>query len=652
MDTSSFDEGAVEFITNSSKLPKKILRYFGNLPYPFLGLKIVGYWQEYDTIQCIIKGYVKGKNGLTLDGNGNGIPEGSPIDDYIFKFYTSNYGFTPSLKDSFPFFYSEPGSAYGRLHLPNLWDINNDGYKEIVFGWRGPYQIGAVDYKGKLLPNFPINVGKNNTVPPALADLDGDKYFEIIPPAVIYDTSRHKVYFKVFKSDGSYYPNWPRIYEDDSVYFDWILYTPTVIYDLDQDNNFEIIFPVRPNYLFIFKKNGELISTPPFRVEGMIEGLSIGDLNADGTPEIVATSFILRMQGNDTLWVTIFEPDGSYYIPPCIFPGIIGCQPLLGDINGDNFLEIIFHGLGSGGEKIYAMDHNGNILPGFPFLLPNEWIWNGFALGDINNDGLPEIIAVEAGNDWNSLLYVIDGNGNVLPGFPVQVPQFDYGGVQSPPTCVDINEDGYSEIFVLNPTWKIDTASNGDTVYLHFDLITGLTHTGEILPGFPIVVPHYSIFSSPVLADIDKDGFIDISFPSLENKGIISYSFTTQYTSYSPSWPLPYHDIHNTSNYHYTPPEIEISELKKYKHILKFSTSEIVRNEFKFKLSLPSGLENKKLKILFYSVNGIKLKEIDLWKFYKTHTYSIDIKNLKKGVYFYQLKIEKNEILKGKFIKL
>jgi len=144
--------------------------------------------------------------------------------------------FQASIKDSFPLIYNseiyinncEPG---------NCWDINNDEIEEIVTSWGYTNtEIGVVDNNASFLPGFPVFLeGQRGRSESAVADLDRDGYFEIILSPIRKVPDFHRVYFHVIEEDGNFFPGWPVIYENDSIYF----------YPLNNYGELEIIFPVR-----------------------------------------------------------------------------------------------------------------------------------------------------------------------------------------------------------------------------------------------------------------------------------------------------------------------------------------------------------------------------------------------------------------------
>ncbi|MCZ7584405.1 MAG: S8 family serine peptidase [Deltaproteobacteria bacterium] len=116
------------------------------------------------------------------------------------------------------------------------------------------------------------------------------------------------------------------------------------------------------------------------------------------------------------------------------FPIHVGASgesaPILYDLDGapDGRLEIVF---GTGAGKVEAFKHDNETLTwqplaGFPIDLSGDSPWQrdtifaSLAVGDIANDGLPEIVAATT----RGLVYVINpllaaGGDPVLPGFPV-----------------------------------------------------------------------------------------------------------------------------------------------------------------------------------------------------------------------------------------
>jgi M6 family metalloprotease-like protein len=129
--------------------------------------------------------------------------------------------------------------------------------------------------------------------------------------------------------------------------------------------------------------------------------------------------------------------------------------------------------------------------------------------GDINRDGDLEVIVVGGevlGGD--SKLYVWDSFLNPLPGFPVEMSMNMVG---ANPVLGDLDKDGYLEIVVAYQ-YKI----------------FAYNFNGTPVSNFPITVSHAGgptdlIDSSPILGDVDGDGYPDI-IVGTKNKQILAYN--------------------------------------------------------------------------------------------------------------------------------
>jgi hypothetical protein len=131
------------------------------------------------------------------------------------------------------------------------------------------------------------------------------------------------------------------------------------------------------------------------------EFLTSGDTNADNKADIVASSinepggtqigmslFVLLGKGNGTFQTTAYLSD-------------IPSDPHLGDVNGDGIPDIIAGG--STGALVYQGNGNGTFLTYSPTDLPgSEPVIGGFLLtyavnaGDYNNDGNADLIGTDA----------------------------------------------------------------------------------------------------------------------------------------------------------------------------------------------------------------------------------------------------------------
>ncbi|MBQ6084168.1 MAG: T9SS type A sorting domain-containing protein [Bacteroidales bacterium] len=220
--------------------------------------------------------------------------------------------------------------------MPVVSDMDNDGYKEIVFGLeRGLYMWSCDnDTLIPLLINGSVETGRKDC-PVIVADIDNDEDLEVVYMS-IKDTMG---YIKAINKNGLLVNGW----DDNSHYI-----------SLSQG------FPYW--------------EWPPY--------FSIADIDHDGDVEIFVAD-------KDTL--KMWSRDGSYFgIGEIVIEGL-DCryfQPIIADVDNLGDCEII---IPSNNGYIYAYKTNGNSVEGWP-LLVND-IASIPVVTDIDDDGLNEVIA-------------------------------------------------------------------------------------------------------------------------------------------------------------------------------------------------------------------------------------------------------------------
>ena len=161
-------------------------------------------------------------------------------------------------------------------------------------------------------------------------------------------------------------------------------------------------------------------------------------------------------------------------------------SPAIGDINNDGIPEVVVGGLFVG--RIYVLrGNNGSLL--WSYTTGSSSI-SSPAIGDINNDGIPEVVVGSS----NGAVYALRGtNGSLLWSYTT-------GGSVSSPAIGDINNDGILDVVVGSNDNKI-YALRGDNGSLLWSYTTGNL-----------------VNSSPAIGDINNDGIPDVVVGSNDNK--------------------------------------------------------------------------------------------------------------------------------------
>lgn len=293
------------------------------------------------------------------------------------------------------------GKTDGVIGSPALGDIDNDGDLEIIFG-SVDHRLYAFHHDGKLVAGWPRFIRDTVWTSPALADLNNDGTLEII---IGVDTHAEPAFgtpdgggLYVLNADGSDFPGWPR-------FIDQVIYSSPAIADLDGDGSLEIIHGTGPYFdnpeagykLYVWNANGSLKWT------GQTQGYTmsspaVGNIDNDPQLEIVINSI------NDQA-THAWNHDGTklWSVVPKDLTGKslqLMTSPMLADYNNDGkadvFVTLYWESAvldGPTGRQLTATSFPNNPLPSY---LTNHTVDSSPALGDIDGDGLLELVLASA----------------------------------------------------------------------------------------------------------------------------------------------------------------------------------------------------------------------------------------------------------------
>jgi len=299
----------------------------------------------------------------------------------------------------------------------------------------------------------------------------------------------------------------------------------------------------------------------PYDMGDQIWGsLATADIDNDSYADILVTSKSKHLIAFDRNGIK-FDYDAESWL--------MG-TPAIGQLDSDPELEIVVGGYSSSGKKIYAVNHDGSALSGFPVDVGERMIV-GVALHDFNNNGKDDIVfgtdsdnihlmhddgtivwTYETGdrvqsapsiiNTGNSILicagskddnmYCLDQNGQLV--FSVETDGNVFTSVSATSTDNGLgiffgSEDGY--IYGVNQNgnalsgWPKDTGSSvvGSAAFSDVDndgspevVVTNEAGTiftyhldGTDISYFPIS-GDFSYSSSPHILDLDNDGDLEL----------------------------------------------------------------------------------------------------------------------------------------------
>lgn len=407
--------------------------------------------------------------------------------------------------------------AFKNFRNVTLEDLNGDGVDEVISGIADKIYVFGKD---SLL--WSASISGLARFPAATGDIDQDGFSEIVL-LTGYNQEPGKIY--VFQHDGNMESGWPRDFDGR-----WLLSAPALA-DLNDDGYLEIIFGDRDETqgnIYVLNRDGTLFHTGwPVLMDNIAATTpSIGDVDADGNPEIVICS---------TREIFVFETNGRLAEGwPQVRSGTKYSfqSQILTDLDGDGTIEIV--GAGHGDRPIfYVLDYLGQDFSGWPKDVPgNRWTFNSPTI--IKESGTYTILnARPLANDIPAdMLYSWSPDGVQQTGFPI----IKVGGTEGIITVGDVNDDQQPDI--IFPSNLLNPQGEG---FIHAYPMTG----GEELPGFPIVVPGFTYLNGATLGEINGNGRMDLVVLSYtENPGntpdtayIHAFELPTSYQKDEICWP-------------------------------------------------------------------------------------------------------------------
>ncbi len=263
-----------------------------------------------------------------------------------------------------------------------------------------------------------------------------------------------------------------------------------------------------------------LVSNNPY-------SLCLGDINGDDRLDVIYSGD----WGNPT---KIYARDASTGEVLPGWPVTLGkylSTPCLWDMDGDGSPEVIaiedsIVGEGPHRIKVHILDSDGSELPGWPLVLQGYSAWHPAVVGDPDGDGVGEVIFPASG------LYMADAYGNIEPGWPFilgqDLPPHWREYLPYPPILVDLDRDGKGEIIFSTEIYDKDSSNDTMTVWVDTSRVFALKHDGSVVPGWPVILHEGRFPITP--GDYDGDGLPELflrynGYTFLGPGGEIKFSF-------------------------------------------------------------------------------------------------------------------------------
>ncbi len=353
---------------------------------------------------------------------------------------------------------------------PGVADLDRDGINDLVLCTTAG-QVMAVNSVGHKMWAYETNVQISN--PSTVADLNGDKKPEIL---IVTNPG------KVVCLDGK---NGTLKWDFDlPAIINWGT-TSLAVGNLLNDNKLEIIAADSKGHLTCLDSFGKQLWQ--IKIDGNFNTCpAIADLNKDGENEILA--------GSSTFPLICFSNKGKELWH--IKGKSSGTSPLVYDLDNDNKTEIIT----SCAEDLTVLNNKGEIIWQYAMEHP---IHDGVSVGDIDLDGIKEIIAI----DFMGNIACINAKGKLQ--WTAKISE----KARRSPTIADINNDSKLEILIA-----------GNNAHLHVYSIEG-----DLEEDIPLLG---KCNSSPTIVDFKNNGHLTVICPTTNN--VSAFTWTKSNSNFTP----------------------------------------------------------------------------------------------------------------------
>lgn len=206
--------------------------------------------------------------------------------------------------------------------------------------------------------------------------------------------------------------------------------------------------PLTSSFSWSFSTPRGLFLSPITHATGMSfpQAVAIGDVNGDGRNDVVVANGIYNDPAHDAKVLVFLQNAAGRLDPPVIYStsGTLGNAPTtvaIGDVNGDGRSDVV---VGNSGKNIEVVlqNANGGLDPGVTYATGDS---DKIRITDLNNDGRLDVVGIGPGNNSVSIWYQnAYGTLDAPVSYPVAHNGWDDLDVG------DVNGDGLNDIIVMS----------------------------------------------------------------------------------------------------------------------------------------------------------------------------------------------------------
>jgi len=410
---------------------------------------------------------------------------------------------------------------------PAAGDINNDGQIEVIGLSNNTILGGAscIDVwqaNGGELSGFPkeisaLNFAEHFVRHPLLTDINNDGQLEIVTA-----TDMGRIF--AFDANGNVLSGWPKHYPGTDA--------KIAVIDLNAEKR---LIVGEGKTIHLLKADGSEEAGWPKNIDNNISNLAAGDLENNGSQQIVATGDFSA--GVKKVWV--FNSDGNVKAGwPTTINSAGNSNPSLslGDVDNDGQVEIIFSAVdyddsasSCNSSNIYVYDSIGNLKTGWPKEIKNDCSYNDILISDFNGDGSAEILFPTSAKK----VFAWNGFGEAVNNYPRYTRGINYASA-----IFDMDGNGRKELLFATYSpyepdqqmyaWEdpaVAQPGGGWPMWRHDAMNTGNLNTDTTPPTIAHIPPAQAEVNLPVNIAAQITDNIGVRMARVFYKGSSSSAF-------------------------------------------------------------------------------------------------------------------------------
>jgi hypothetical protein len=292
---------------------------------------------------------------------------------------------------------------------------------------------------------------------------------------------------------------------------------------LNGDGNVDVVIGNSSGLNIVASLGNGLFATPVNHPIGFVKSISIADIDADGSPDIVAS-----IQNSSSLHILLNQGAGTFTLAGSYDNGTTIQSVALADFGGDGLTDIAVANRFSATITVFINQGNGTLSAQPPIPVGGQL--SAVVAADVDGDGLIDLAAAASQSEQIGVL-MNRGDNSFAPFVGQQYYDQFYNYAPYQLSAADFNDDGAVDLMAI----ALDGSPAGHTIYLE-NVGNGAFELAFELPTLFSPSEAFQL-AQATITDLNNDGLPDavVKGQVMINQGDFMFS-TTPFDSPVQTW--------------------------------------------------------------------------------------------------------------------